>query len=166
MTFPEEPKPKRGRKASKSEKESKMTQPMKKSKEKTKKSSKTKKVVMTKKAPGNMISKQSSTCVDDRKTHLLQQQATLRRSKHDRQPKFVKTVTFSLQLFLSDKTWKKNLQSEFQKEYFQILEELLGNDYERGKEIFPPKDLIFNSFKLTPFEKVRTCVILRNTLDV
>ena len=46
------------------------------------------------------------------------------------------------------------LASEFEQEYFKKLEETMATEYAAGKEIFPPKDLIFNAFNLTPFNKV------------
>ena len=46
------------------------------------------------------------------------------------------------------------LSDEFEKDYFKKLEKQLQQEYKEGKEIFPPKDLIFNAFNLTPLDKV------------
>ena len=46
------------------------------------------------------------------------------------------------------------LSEEFNKGYFNELENLLAKEYKDGKEIFPPRDLIFNAFNLTPLDKV------------
>lgn len=67
--------------------------------------------------------------------------------------------TFSLQNLLKNERWKQVLAEEFKKLYFTNLEDFLRNDYREGKEIFPPKELIFNALHLTPLEKV-TVVIL------
>ena len=39
-------------------------------------------------------------------------------------------------------------------DYFKELEKKLIADY-KNKQIFPPRELIFNAFNLTPFNKVR-----------
>ena len=41
-------------------------------------------------------------------------------------------------------------QEEFQQNYFMRLEQRLGDDYQQGLQIFPPKELIFNA----PMDKV------------
>ena len=46
------------------------------------------------------------------------------------------------------------LSEEFNKGYFNELENMLAKEYKDGKEIFPPRDLIFNAFNLTPLDKV------------
>ena len=60
----------------------------------------------------------------------------------------------NLKDLLLDPKWKDMLASEFEQEYFKKLEETMATEYAAGKEIFPPKDLIFNAFNLTPFNKV------------
>lgn len=44
-----------------------------------------------------------------------------------------------------DESWKKFLDSEFNKPYFKELSEFLHKEYER-KTIFPPKKLVFSAF--------------------
>lgn len=50
------------------------------------------------------------------------------------------------------KAWKDILDDEFNKEYFLKMIEFLKIEYSK-KEIFPPKDLVFNIFKkINPFD--------------
>ena len=60
----------------------------------------------------------------------------------------------SLKDLLKDKQWKVLLGSEFDEKYFQELEKKLEEEYKAGKEIFPPKELIFNALNVTPLDKV------------
>ena len=69
----------------------------------------------------------------------------------------------SLNDLLKDGKWKHVLAPEFDQPYFKKLENKLQAEYDQGKEIFPPKDLIFNALHLTPLEKVSIfsyCVLL------
>ena len=56
--------------------------------------------------------------------------------------------------FIKDEPWREALSDVFTVNYFQQLEDLLASDYENGYEIFPPTELIFNAFNLTPIDKV------------
>lgn len=58
-----------------------------------------------------------------------------------------------------EESWKKVLEEEFDKPYFQEIAEYLHREKRDGKIIYPPGPLIFNAFKLTPFEKVRVVII-------
>ena len=53
------------------------------------------------------------------------------------------------------------LSDEFDKDYFKKLEKQLQQEYKEGKEIFPPKDLVFNAFNLTPLDKVYLISIMK-----
>lgn len=57
-----------------------------------------------------------------------------------------------------EETWKTQLSSEFEKEYFIRLTEFVRNEY-RTKQIFPPAKLIFNAFEHTPFDKVKVVIL-------
>ena len=61
----------------------------------------------------------------------------------------------SVAQYLRDPGWKDLLEQEFSQPYFQSLDDQLAKDYGSGMEIFPPKDLIFNAFNLTPLKKVQ-----------
>ena len=54
--------------------------------------------------------------------------------------------------------WKEALREEFLSEYFaKIKENLLAA---KAREIvYPPGNLIFNAFNLTPFERVRAVIL-------
>lgn len=55
--------------------------------------------------------------------------------------------------------WKKILQAEFEKEYFQNLKSFLVAEKQAGKEIYPPGKLMFNAFNATPFDKVKVVIL-------
>jgi len=57
-----------------------------------------------------------------------------------------------------EESWKIRLKSEFQKEYFLKLAGFVKEEC-RTKTIFPPGSLIFNSFNLCPFDKVKAVII-------
>ncbi len=56
-------------------------------------------------------------------------------------------------------TWKPLLQQEFDKPYFINLVRYLHEEKQKGNKIFPPGNLIFNAFDLTPFDKVNVVII-------
>ena len=55
-------------------------------------------------------------------------------------------------------SWYNLLENEFEKEYFNNLRKIVKNEYV-NKKIFPPSNLIFNAFNLTPVEKVKVIII-------
>lgn len=55
--------------------------------------------------------------------------------------------------------WKKQLQSEFEKEYFKQLKASLIEFRKNGKVIYPPGALIFNAFNLTPWDQVKVVIL-------
>ena len=55
--------------------------------------------------------------------------------------------------------WKKELQYEFKKEYFIRIVELLHNERESKKLIYPAGSLIFKAFDLTDFNKVKVVIL-------
>ena len=54
--------------------------------------------------------------------------------------------------------WKRVLQSEFDKPYFEILTSFVREQY-RTKQVFPPSKLIFNAFDSCPFDNVKVVII-------
>jgi uracil-DNA glycosylase len=54
--------------------------------------------------------------------------------------------------------WKLHLAPEFEKEYFTRLAEFVKEEY-RTKTVYPPGSLIFNSFNLSPFDKIKAVII-------
>jgi len=56
-------------------------------------------------------------------------------------------------------SWKEILKNEFEKTYFQHIVTFLKAEKASGKIIFPPGSLIFNSFKQTPFSKIKVVII-------
>ena len=61
-----------------------------------------------------------------------------------------------LRQLLTDKSWNDELNEEFQKDYFVQMEDKLSQEYSsKDIQVFPPMNLIFNAFNLTPFTDVR-----------
>ncbi|MDQ2721115.1 MAG: uracil-DNA glycosylase [Bacteroidota bacterium] len=58
-----------------------------------------------------------------------------------------------------EKSWKKILEEEFEKIYFQHIITFLKAEKSLGKIIYPPGPLIFNAFEKTPFEKVKAVIL-------
>ena len=57
-----------------------------------------------------------------------------------------------------EKSWKKVLNNEFKKEYFNSLVSFLKDEY-KNKIIYPPGGRIFSSFNFCPFDKVKVVII-------
>jgi uracil-DNA glycosylase len=61
--------------------------------------------------------------------------------------------------FQIESSWNDILEGEFEKEYMKKLSLFLKELQEKGINVFPPKDLIFNAFKHTSFEKVKVVIL-------
>ncbi len=57
-----------------------------------------------------------------------------------------------------EESWKRHLQGEFEKPYFQQLTESVRREYMAGA-CYPPGKLIFNAFNLCPFDAVKVVII-------
>ncbi|MBN2610742.1 MAG: uracil-DNA glycosylase [Bacteroidales bacterium] len=55
-------------------------------------------------------------------------------------------------------SWKEILKDEFNSDYFALLKEFLVEEKSKS-EVYPPGNLIFNAFNLTPFDKVRIVLL-------
>jgi uracil-DNA glycosylase len=59
---------------------------------------------------------------------------------------------------LTEARWKKKLEGEFTKPYFRNLQAFL--EIEKDEYVlFPPENMIFNAFNLTPFESVNVVIL-------
>jgi uracil-DNA glycosylase len=56
-------------------------------------------------------------------------------------------------------SWKFFLEAEYTKPYFKSLSAFLAARSAEGVVIYPPKDEIFNAFKLTPFEIIKVVIL-------
>lgn len=56
-------------------------------------------------------------------------------------------------------TWAEIIAYEKKQPYFKKLKQLLNQEYAQGKTIFPPKEQIFNAFRLTDFNKVKVVIL-------
>jgi len=57
-----------------------------------------------------------------------------------------------------EESWRKVLQPEFDKPYFEELTSFVRSEYQTRK-IFPPAKLIFNAFDQCPFDKVKIVIL-------
>ena len=57
-----------------------------------------------------------------------------------------------------EESWKKHLAPEFEKDYFVQLTDFVRNEYAHTTG-YPPGRLIFNAFKLCPFDRVKVVII-------
>jgi len=57
-----------------------------------------------------------------------------------------------------EQSWKKVLESEFRKPYFEELADFVRKEY-KVKKIFPPPKDIFKAFDLCPFDKIKVVII-------
>jgi uracil-DNA glycosylase len=58
-----------------------------------------------------------------------------------------------------DASWLELLREEFAKPYMKHLEKFLAEEMAAHKAIYPPFELIFNAFCLTPYAKVQVVLI-------
>ncbi len=58
-----------------------------------------------------------------------------------------------------EESWKRALQSEFDKPYFAGLVSFLHGEKAAGKMIYPPGGQIFRAFELTPVDKVKVVIL-------
>ncbi len=55
-------------------------------------------------------------------------------------------------------SWKHRLAPEFEKPYFQKLQDFLEEEREKYT-VYPPKDEVFSALKLTPYEDVNVVIL-------
>lgn len=58
-----------------------------------------------------------------------------------------------------DKQWAKILREEFQKKYMLNLKLFLEQEKQSGEIVYPPRNLIFNAFKQTPYDRVKVVIV-------
>lgn len=56
-------------------------------------------------------------------------------------------------------SWKNELVTEFNSQYMSELRTFLKEQLSSGKKIFPPMDMIFNAFNLTPLTNVKVVIV-------
>ena len=57
-----------------------------------------------------------------------------------------------------EESWKKVLYDQFQQQYFMMLKQFLIEE-KKHYRVFPPGNMIFNAFNLTPFDAVKVVII-------
>ncbi len=55
--------------------------------------------------------------------------------------------------------WKKVLADEFQKPYFSLIKQFIAEQKAKGKNVYPPGQLIFNAFILSPFSELKVVLL-------
>jgi uracil-DNA glycosylase len=58
-----------------------------------------------------------------------------------------------------EESWRKALQSEFDKPYFARLVDFLHQEKAAGQVVYPPGSQIFRAFELTPLDKVKVVIL-------
>jgi uracil-DNA glycosylase len=56
-------------------------------------------------------------------------------------------------------SWKRILEEELNKPYLITLAAFVENERAGNLPIYPPKELVFNAFRLTPYEKVKVVIM-------
>ena len=57
-----------------------------------------------------------------------------------------------------EESWRRVLQPEFDKPYFELLTDYVRHEYQTNR-CYPPAGLIFNAFDSCPFDKVRVVIL-------
>jgi uracil-DNA glycosylase len=65
----------------------------------------------------------------------------------------------TLSSLITDQSWSDNLQNLFTGDNFHNIERYLNTQWSAGKTTYPPKDLIFEAFNKTPFDKVKVVLL-------
>jgi len=55
-------------------------------------------------------------------------------------------------------SWKDALKPAWSQKYFKDMYEFLKEEY-RTKKVYPPPELVFNAFKLTPINKIKVVIV-------
>lgn len=61
--------------------------------------------------------------------------------------------------FEIEASWKKVLDEELQKPYITQLASFVEKERAENVPIYPPKELVFNAFRLTPYDKVKVLIV-------
>lgn len=56
-------------------------------------------------------------------------------------------------------SWDKVLEAEFSKPYFIKLTDFVREERKGAHLIYPPKGLVFNALKMTPFDRVKAVIV-------
>ncbi|WP_439882468.1 uracil-DNA glycosylase [Pontibacter sp. MBLB2868] len=57
-----------------------------------------------------------------------------------------------------EESWQNVLQDEFEKPYFKDLVSYVKDEY-NSQKVYPPGNLIFNAFKMCPFDEVKVVIL-------
>ena len=68
-------------------------------------------------------------------------------------------INISLENIKIEESWKLALKDEFLKPYFLEIKRHYLKAKNAGKILYPPANLIFNAFNLTPFNKLKVVLL-------
>lgn len=54
--------------------------------------------------------------------------------------------------------WDKALEREFESDYFKGIKNFIDSEY-KSRTVYPPREDIFNAFKMTPLEEVKAVIL-------
>lgn len=60
---------------------------------------------------------------------------------------------------MEELTWKSALAAEVKKDYYQQILTQLAQESSNGILIFPPKELVFQAYSLTPFSEIKVVIL-------
>lgn len=58
-----------------------------------------------------------------------------------------------------DDTWANFMKKEFEADYFSQISNFINTEKNKGKTIFPPRELIFNAFNITAFNNLKVVIL-------
>jgi len=64
-----------------------------------------------------------------------------------------------LKLLVRESGWRSLLSREFEQPYMRQITTFLAEEEQKKSKIFPPRQLIFNAFNLTPFDNVKVVIL-------
>lgn len=64
-----------------------------------------------------------------------------------------------MHLFALESSWKQALSEELQKPYIASLAAFVEQERHQGLSVYPPRELVFNAFLMTPFDQVKVVIV-------
>lgn len=64
-----------------------------------------------------------------------------------------------MQIAPPENTWNAVLKDDFKASYFQAITQQISQEIEQGVIIYPPVDMLFQAFEITPFDQVKVVIL-------
>jgi uracil-DNA glycosylase len=71
----------------------------------------------------------------------------------------IKKETLNSLAFDLEPSWNEVLAEELKKPYMHLLAQFVEQERNQILPVYPPRDLVFNAFKKTPFDKVKVVIV-------